>query len=182
MNKLLTAALLSIIALGLIGCKAVLPKPESNDDTLILAPFSAEKSGISSVWSYHYVLNDNLDTLISIYPKEVRGNYSIQTGIPEGEYAITAIKSVPRSKGRTRAIGEGRISQIPANDQILFEVRKNKITILPLKIIFTKGRTTPSGVTYSGLDFKVLDKEALAQEEKEVQKIEGIENWKIYTP
>lgn len=178
MIKTLKIAILSLVTLALAGCSTILPAPESKEDTLVLAPFAADTSSKSSnAWLYDYILNNDENTFFRINSRRVGGDFALQTGLPEGEYTITAIRSVPKSIGRVKAIGETRTSNLPAEQQVSFEVKANKVTIIPLKIIFKQIRDQSH--YYTTLDFAWLTEAELEQERAKALELEGIEHWEM---
>lgn len=177
MKSIYHIMLAAVITLTLSGCKTVLPNPASSDSTLVLAPFAADSGAkSSSSWMYEYVLNNDLTQTVRFNPVRIKGSFSVVTDLAEGEYTVTGLQSVPNSKGRNRAIGEGDLYPLEKAIQVSFTVKAGEITVIPAIFSMIKVKKNRE-LYYISPDYAPLDDSELELFHAEVKELDGYDSW-----
>lgn len=174
--------LAGVIGIGLlmVGCTTSIPKLNSSESTLVLAPFEANADAkISAVWVIEYVLNNNPDMTMLVDPMSASGNFVTVENLAPNNYQVTSFKWVKASRGKFRALGNSETRELPPQDYISFEVKAGEITIFPITTIYEYQKVGNDNQislrSYPRLQTEKERKMMFA----EVKQLDNVAEWKI---
>jgi hypothetical protein len=158
---------LSVILLFSFSSCATLPKPPSENSTLLIIPIKSIKKTTNDYYRHYMIELTNTDTTIKIEPKT---GYLFIRNLKPGEYVATKLISLHRKHIRRR--------EFPLH--IPFSLYPKTITIFPSRLeILLRNELGRSFTLYQYWEFFELstdEKQAIVEDIKTYQRIEY---WKI---
>jgi hypothetical protein len=162
----LCAGLFVILIFSFSSC-ATLPKPPSENSTLLIIPVETTKKTNYDYYRHYVIELANTDTTIKIEPKS---GYLFVRNLKPGEYVATKLISLHRSHKRKR--------EFPL--RIPFNLYPRTITIFPSRLeILLRKEQGRSSTYYQYWEFFGLSTDEKQTIVEDIKKYRRIEYWKI---
>ena len=160
------SGILVILVFSFSSC-ATLPKPPSENSTLLIIPIQTIKKTNYDYYRYYIVELSNTDTTIKIEPKS---GYLFVRNLKPGDYVATRLISLHRKHVRRR--------EFPLH--IPFSLHPKTITVFPsrLEILLKKewGRSSTYYQYWEFIELSTDEKQAIVED---IETYQRIEYWKI---